>query len=52
MQLPFFANVLFWASGNNLNLKHPNNSCKNVAFAAGVQWKPKLCRALKVVRRP
>ena len=52
MQLPFFANALFWAKGDNLDLKHPANSCKQVAFSAGVQGKSKLCRALEVARRP
>ena len=46
MQLPFFANALFWAWGDNLGLKHPINSCKWVAFPAGVQGKPKCSRAL------
>ena len=31
-----FANALFWVSGDNLALKHPANSCKQVTFAAGV----------------
>ena len=26
----FFANALFWASGDNLGLKFPANSCKRV----------------------
>ena len=42
----FFANALFWASGHNLGLKHPANSCKGVAFAAGAQGKPMHCRAM------
>ena len=46
MQFPFFANALFWASGHNLGLKHPANSCKGVAFAAGTQWKPMHCRVM------
>ena len=37
MQLPFFANALFWALSDNLDLKRPANSCKQVAFAAEVQ---------------
>ena len=45
-------NALFWASGDNLALKRPANSCKQVAFAAGVQKKPKRCRVLKVANRP
>ena len=49
--LRFFTNVLFWVSGYNLGLKHPANSCKQVAFAAGVQKEPKCCRALKVAKR-
>ena len=52
MQLPFFANALFWAPGNNLGLKRPANSCNRVAFATGVQGKPKHCRALKVAKGP
>ena len=42
----FFAYAQFWASGDNLCLKRPANSYKRVA--AGVQKKPKHCRALKV----
>ena len=37
----FFVNALFWAPGDNLGLKHPTNSCKQAAFVAGVQKKPK-----------
>ena len=44
MQLPFFVNAQFWASGDNLDLKYPTNSCKQAAFATGVQKKPKHCR--------
>ena len=51
-ELPFFANALFWASGDNLSLKYPASSCKQVAFAAGVQGKPKHRRALKVAKGP
>ena len=36
MELPFFANALFWVSGDNLGLKRPANSCNQVIFAAGV----------------
>ena len=52
MQLPFFANDLFWASGDKLGLKHPANSCKQIVFAAGVQKKPKHRRAFKVAKGP
>ena len=52
MQLQFFVNALFWASGDNLDLKCPANSCKQVAFAAGVQGKPKRSRALKAAKGP
>ena len=48
MQLSFFVNALFWASGDNLDLKQPANSFKQVAFAAGIKGKPKRCRPLKV----
>ena len=48
----FFTNVLFRALGDNLGLKRPASSCKVVAFAAGVQKKPKCCRGLKVVKGP
>ena len=48
----FFANPLLWASGDNLGLKHPSNSCKQDDFAAGVQKKPKRCRALKLAKGP
>ena len=44
----FFANVLFWESGDNLGLKRSANSCKWFVFAAGVQEKSKHCRAFKV----
>ena len=50
MQLLFFTNNLFWAPGENLGPKRPANSCKLVAFLAGVQGKPKRCKALKVVK--
>ena len=52
MQLLVFANALFWASGDNLGLKGPASSSKQLAFAAGVQGKLKLCRALKVAWGP
>ena len=45
----FFVNPLFWVSGDK---KRPANSCKWVAFAAGVQEKPKCCRALKAAKGP
>ena len=32
----FFANALFWASGDSMGLEHSANFCKQVAFAAGV----------------
>ena len=35
MQLLFFANALFWVSGDNLGLKHPTNSSKWVTFSWG-----------------
>ena len=47
-----FANALFWASGDNLGLTCPANSCKQVASAAGDQGKPKHCRALKAAKGP
>ena len=50
MQLPFFANILFWVSGDNVVLKHPVNSYKLVVFAAEVQKNPKHCKALKVAK--
>ena len=40
MQSPFFANTLFWATGENRGMKLAANSCKQVAFAAWVQVKP------------
>ena len=52
MQLPFFTNALFWMSGDNLGLKRPANSCKRVAFAAGVREKPKHCRTRKAAKGP
>ena len=52
MQPLFFANALFWASGHDLGLKQPENSCKQIAFAAGVQKEPKYCRAFKVAKGP
>ena len=36
MQFLFFANALFWASGDSMGLEHSANFCKQVAFAAGV----------------
>ena len=48
IQLLFFENALFYVSGDNLDLKRPANSwasSKLVAFVAGVQKKPKRCRA-------
>ena len=35
MQLLFFAVAIILALGDNLRLKHPANSCKQVVFAAG-----------------
>ena len=52
MQFPFFANGLFWASRDNLNLKRVANHCKQVVFAAGARGKTKRCRAVKVVKGP
>ena len=52
MQLSFFANVLFLAPGDNLDLKCPADCFKLAAFAAGFQGKPKHCRALKAAKRP
>ena len=52
MQLPFFADALFWPSNDNLGPKHPANPCMQVAFAAGAQGKPKYYTALKVVTGP
>ena len=37
---------------DNLGLKCPADFCKQVVFAAGVQKKPKRCRAIKVARGP
>ena len=45
----FVAHVLFWASGDNLGLKHLASSCKQAAFGAGVQKKQ---RALKLAKGP
>ena len=45
-----FLQITYWAPGDNLGLKRPANSCKLVVFLAGVQGKPKRCRALKVVK--
>ena len=45
MQVPLFCK---WASSDNLELKRRANPCKQAAFAAGVQGKPKRCRALIV----
>ena len=46
LQIPYFGRqVTMW-------LKHPASSCNRVAFAAGVQKKPKRCKALKVAKRP
>ena len=42
LQIPFF-----WASGGNLGLKGPANSCKQVGFAAGVQGNPSAEEQLK-----
>ena len=39
----FFAYALFRVLVDNLGLKRPANSCKGVAFAAGVQKEPKCC---------
>ena len=36
----------------NLGLKHPANSCKQVAFPTGVQGKPRHQRALKAAKGP
>ena len=52
MQLPFFGNSLFWASGDNLCLNHAGNFWMPVAFAAGVKGKPKHCKTLKVAKGP
>ena len=52
MELPFFANALFWASGDSLGLKHVASPCKQISFAAEVQKKPKRCTALKVAKGP
>ena len=52
MQLPFFADTLFFMSGDNLGQKHPANSCKQMAFADGVQGKPKHCQVLKAAKGP
>ena len=46
MQLPVFANALFWVSGHNLGLKRPANSCKQIAFAARAQGRPMHCRSM------
>ena len=45
----FVAHVLFWASGDNLGLKHLASSCKQAAFGAGVQKKQ---RELKLAKGP
>ena len=52
MQLPFLANGVFWASSDNLGLKHPAKLCMQVAFGAPVQGKSKPFGALKVVKGP
>ena len=57
LYLGFECNFLFcqWptlGAGYNLGLKHPVNSCKQVAFVAGVQKKPKCCTGLKVAKGP
>ena len=52
MQLWFFANALICVSGENLGLKYPANPCKQVAFAAGVQGRPKRCRVVKIAKGP
>ena len=49
MHLSILANALFWASGENLDLMHPANSCNPVACAAGAQ-KQKHCKAIKVAK--
>ena len=49
MQLPVFANALFWVSGHNLGLKRPANSCKQIAFAARAQGRPMHCRSMILV---
>ena len=52
MQFSFFANALIWVPGDNVGLKHPANSCKQVAIADEVQKKSMHCRALKVIKAP
>ena len=52
MQLPFYANALFWELSDNLGVKPPANSCERVAFSAGVQGKPKRCRTFKGAKEP
>ena len=42
MQLPFF---------DNLGLRRSANSCKRIAFTAGVRKKPGYCRVLKKAKR-
>ena len=46
VQLLLFINALLWVSDVNLGLKCQANFYKRAAFAAGVQKKPKRCRAL------
>ena len=43
----FFSDALFWESGDNLDLKRTANSCKRVAFAAGIQGSHSLAEHLK-----
>ena len=40
MQLPFFANALFWASGDNLDLKLPTKSYR-------YSWGPEKAKAVQ-----
>ena len=48
LYLRFECKCLFWEPGDNLSHKCPSNSCKRVAFAAGVQGKPKCHRAFNL----
>ena len=43
---------LFWASGDNLDLERPGNSCKQVDYVTGIQGKPRCCRALTAAKGP
>ena len=52
MQLWVFAYTVFWASGDNLDLKRPAKSYQRVFFAAEIQKKPKRCISLKIVKGP